>query len=456
MSKRQIIIAVAVAVGVFAALYVAVKVLYVGVEPKEKAAKVQVMESNARGLDLLHTVPTNALGVVCCPRVSNAASALRFAESNIADLSSMVSLDYGELSNAPATISFFHLGSLVPMISLDLGKHMPENPAADTLAMNATAAGIKTEITTLNFKNGKRDVMMLSVNENLIASARRHIDSNSSILDAAGFDKALEQASASAPVAIFHNNGAVRLLDANFLKGTVDRSRLTGFLAKFCEWTVIKLESSGDEGLRFGVLPACNQDAIWYANLIGPLQTGESKLADVLPQTAKYVVDLPFADYKAFLDARKNYLEAHTKRDAYEENRAALRKRSGVNPEDWAAELNIKEVARVDWGERQVILIRPEKDPKAHNIKNCTRSGFTGLLFGDDFKLKDESRWACMGHWIVIGDDASVRAFVASEDRLIGDDWPGKGCKLVVKADDYLLYWNKQGLKLQHNTLKDD
>ena len=110
-------------------------------------------------------------------------------------------------------------------------------------------------------------------------------------------------------------------------------------------------------------------------------------------------------------------------------------------------ETDIKEIAKIQWKDEEVLIIRPAKPLVSHNVRYNSHRGFATTLFGQGFSLADDSHAACIGNWLIMGSESAVKHFMASEVRQKLHYWPTKNVKAIVLADDCQLAWTRSELR---------
>lgn len=415
----------------------------VGKHPEDGAA-VQT-EDTRKELVLLKAVPSDAAALSIGSNVFNA------LQSDPGQ--KFIDLPLGAMKEEQAVVSYHYLGEMTPLVVMCAGKNgeVPEDLQALELA--ATALGISHAFIPSEKKSQKPNLFIFSPSENLLAASRRNLDENASILDIESFRSAIGMVPAKTESMVFKNEAIQHLLPNMILSRYVGRTVLCKFLSGTSEWTIMKRESQEPSGageyVTYAVEAMPKADKSKYLTIFDNLHSGESKVAPLLPHRTSFVIDLPIASIADWLDARTDWLDATSQLN---QHKGQLRKaaRSGQpGPVEWATAMDIKEVARVYWRGEQVLLIRPGKTAVSHNIKSNPTPGYLAPLFGAAFKIPDESRIACIGHWYIVGSAESVKHFLDSERKLVLNNWPEKSTKFVVLADDYKVYSGKHGIKIE-------
>ena len=177
--------------------------------------------------ELLKAVPSDALCVGLFGRLDHG------MEQMIDSLSALRSLDYGKLSRSRATIALCDIGSVCPLLIIEAGKAGADTlesvrsllDMADTLKLGAALLELDTH-----------DALLLSESSTVITIARRHVASESSILDAPDFPLVLDVLT-GADAIVLRNRGANRLQRAGF--GPLSPKTVAAFVRDAAEWTVL-------------------------------------------------------------------------------------------------------------------------------------------------------------------------------------------------------------------------
>ena len=325
-------------------------------------------------LELFKSVPSDAVYAAC---FGNAAKGLDI----LLDPSSPLKhLDLCGLRDARMSFSYNYAAQLVPLLALEAG----ETPV-DGICENASTLGLKTLEVSID---GKR-VLLVSPSSSLLAQSRSHIEAASSILEAPLFRKALPFVSENA--VIVRNSAVSRLLPKSFpMMEYISRKDICSFLKQFSEWMVFNLTRDGG----FEMTPISDDSPIYYHKALA--EGGESRIADILPYGVEFVVDFTFDDWKTRKALIDSYLDAHNKLGRH---KGALKT---------AGSLDVKEIARIVFEGRELLLVRPDKVPSKIPSWN------PDVIFGGIFDLSDKGCSVSYRDWIVYGRQQAVDSFIMS------------------------------------------
>lgn len=394
---------------------------------------------------LLGCVPSDACGIICCEKLSAGVENLFDSDSPFRDIS------FGELSSAKAVISYHYTGQLSVVAAIDAGRSQGAEKRAAQVVSSAALYGIDSRLIVPEGKS--RAVLVLSSSASLIDSAERIMRSDASVMDVPGLADAVAKAPSKGDVILLRNDSIGYILPKDFLSKYLPRRNTLSFVKTFSEWMIFSLTSVQAAGrgeyLGYEVSPVCGDDPSWGAVALDAGGFGESKVHGLLPQGTTFVVDQCFEDVSLYMEQRCKYLDSQGKLNSFENSCKSMRRSSGIDPVKWLADTDIKEIARVRWKNEEVILLRPAKDMVSHDIRANRYRGFIPLLFGQAYAIKDDSSAVCIGNWLVMGSRSAVKHFISSELRLKTHEWPTRGVKAVVLADDIQLSWDKGGVHFE-------
>ena len=376
---------------------------------------------------LLRTVPSRSVEIACF-RNGGKALAMLLDSANV-----FRSIDLGRLSDHEMVLSYDYSSTMVPLLSIDAGRS-----AGDT---SEAVKGVMEQLGALRLHQAysvdtvhKRASLLISPSTAAISEALTHIRSGASIMDAPGFSDAVREADGSEGYVILRNSAAAHVLPAGFLKGKVDRKALASFISGACEWTIVNFQSYKKKDLR--LTPLGVSDKRCFLSVPAQLKGSSSKLGEVLPAGADFVVDLPLDDWKAWYSARCEWLDARSVLVKHRRECDALKSSAKVAPKDWAASLNPEELALVSWEGRKVILIRT-RAKLSGELQDNAFAGYPAAIFGSIFSLEDESSCCSLGNWLLIGKKDDIAAFATAEEHYSPEALREKGLTYAVVAPGF-------------------
>ena len=358
MSKKSLILCIVAAVLLLAGIGVALAFLYSGTDA-QKTPSVPARSA------LLAAVPSDAAAVICFSDLKTGAELL---PSGI--------VPDPELN--PSVVSLHYSGKLVPLM---------------------IAEGEE-----------KGSFKLSSPSETLVNSANRHLEGGDSILDNADFLKALDQTSgrntvlvsteyASNLVSSYFGSGYGAY--ATFLKSLAD---WMGFSVKECSERMLSLQGSASYG----------KSASYFMNVLKDQGAGESRITDVLPSTTTFAFSLQISDFPKYREAYQKYLDASQKLASFNSSSASAEAKNGVSPMDWAEREGLREVVVARWKslegtEQTALFLRTKTNQKQEPaVEENALGGYPALVFGDLFRVKDESSRVALGEWVAIGGRAAL------------------------------------------------
>lgn len=399
-----------------------------------------------KGYELMACVPTDAIGMVLCEHY--AAGIEEFFEPD----DPFRNLYFKELADEKMLVSYHYLGTMVPMLATYAGRGEKNSRVVKEFERKADSLGLKVAFYPAA-KSGQKSILLCSSSENLLASADRHIIDQMSILDNEQLRDSLRASPATSQTIIWRNANAANFLPQDLLASRVQRKSLIQFAKRFADWTIMQFQASEAAGKgeyrAYAVSTVHAGTPASWCKILDAQQGAESRVANRLPQGANFVIDIPLSSIDDFILSRRAFLDATGQLADYEKACRTLKKNKGKDPEEWARNMNIKEVVKVSWRGEEVLLVRPESHLVAHSKRGNAYAGFLKTLFGSGFSIADESREMCIGNWIVMGSDKAIEHFVNSDVKAKFHEWPSKNAKAIVIAEDIQIVWTKSGLKFE-------
>jgi hypothetical protein len=391
--------------------------------------------------ELLAAVPSDALAVICYDRLEEGLPLL--------DSTSVLhKLNLTAFKQAQMALSLCYNGSLVPVLALDAGRAEADSASAvSALLAQASVLKLQAQYIRPDAETRRRGFVLITPSDAQLTAVRRHLTEHTSILDAPGFRQALAAAAGRDFVAFRGGGAPERLAPKSWLRDFFPRRPLTRFLGSVANWTVLTSTAGG-----FDVVPVCEQDDAFYANILGSLPPGDSRLGAILPGDTRFALALPVS-LPQTREAVDRWQDASVRLTAYQKRLEALRRESGKDPLKWELEQSVREVALVHFGGGAVALVRPAKPATERELHENPWRGFLPALYGDAFALADDSCTASSRGWQIYGSQEAVSAFIEAarpEEGAVA--WPGKGCRFVIYQPGKTLAWGKKGIKLIWNS----
>lgn len=372
---------------------------------------------NAGAPELLRAVPSDALAVGMFNRCDRALDRM-LDSTNVLN-----SLPLGELRKHKAVVALCDVGTVVPLLIIQTGKAEPGEglrAAADTLPQTAALAAQADSLQLFSeqISLDRHSALLISPSATIITVVRRHLSTETSILDAPHFDQALE-AAGGAEAIVWRNSGATKLFP--FELCGISRKQLGTFLKGAAEWTIAR----GDK-----LQTVQPQTDNYYSNFLKAAGDGRSMLAEAFPERSELIIDLPVADAKQWRQAYETMLDARVELESYNKRIKALRKSTGKSPLDWEKEQGIQEVVYVVTKDYSLNMIRTAKALKGPNKNSDVQvnpyTGFVNALYGAPFNPSD----SCVvrrGHWLVSGPRAVLDTLKLGNRK----NWPAMASAIV-------------------------
>ena len=414
MSRKSLILCVAVLTAMILALGIAIAFLYSDTHVKSGKHKVSLDGAEK----CLVAVPSDAVLVFCSSRADKACGGVLSSYAMPDSLyQGMERGDLASLKRRPMSVSLHYSGKLIPLYVFDL------NGISETASANLTS-----KVASMGCQVQRQgDFLLVSQSDALVKSAARHVDSKVSIVDAPGFADALETVDGDMNVFMSHLH-AKRLLSA---VGNRNVTRHTSFMERAAKWSAMDLASGGPECYSLLGSLIFEGDASEFLSVLERCSPSAVRMGEILPSYTISAVSLPVSDISKYASAYKNYVDSRQGLHDLVARQKSLGSKTGVSPEDFFKRLGVKEVARatfkVEGKEEAVNLICVgSKDaelifrgegiksfrgyqPKVHE---WAYQSYVSSVFGPLFALKDESCFTFINGWIVSGSRQAVAEYV--------------------------------------------
>ena len=398
MNRKTLTILITATVILVAGIAFAVVRLYS--DPKGSSARIEdsrFLENN----NLVKAVPSDAAIVFCFKNFGRACEILGDSSSVFGELASnkfdrIAELSHGSLRRSKAVMSVHYSKDMPPLMIIEAAKAIADTTQElRSLLAAADSSGLISRI--------HGNLVLISSSQTIINSSVRHLEEGHSILEARGFTETA--ATVSGEDVLFLSNAYTDNIMEAFLAKRHRKSR--NFIRELAEWTAFGISKRTENGIQMRGMLLYSNEPSYYLNVLSHSGTSEIKVAEIAPSDAEFIVDIPVGDINSYLKAYRNYLDAKSRLEKYEAQLSGQRKELGLNAEDWAKSLDIKEIGVIDLylGEQscRVLAVRPGVSPKdgQGSWKNC--DGLASTIFGNIFTTDDESAAASVGGWIVIG-----------------------------------------------------
>lgn len=431
MSRRSLIICLAVLALMVLGVGIAVAILYSGVDSGDERGG-NVVPDQGRYL-LLPAVPSDAMAVCCFDGAeAGMRGLLNGFEFPAALADSMAAGKFKDFSSSRLAVSLHYSGDVEALYLFDAGKSSAE-PSHEASELMSYMRGRKmtVEFVDCSSAGSERDILKHSViiaseSDLLVKSAVRHLQKGISIMEAQGFADAASSAEGG-DVILFSNSHARMLMPAMLTKKYAGND---SFVADFAQWTSVSLAKFDASGIYAGLSAVYEKDASDFMSVFSDLQPTASGISQMIPSYAVSAVTLPMKDAQKYISAYQAYMDSKQALHLVRNKQKKLAEKTGIRPEDFVRRLDVKEVAKADFlvgkGLASVNLIKIGRqdtlvfvgtdnksfDTAQPSIHVWPYASYISSVFGKLFELKDESCFTYMNGWIISGSLDAVKQYV--------------------------------------------
>ena len=394
-----------------------------------------------RILTVLATVPSDALCI-------GYASDCRLSDMVMDSTSTFFSLGINRLRGCGMALSQCYAGKVVPILSI---APVPTQFSSDTSSTfnSVISAASRKGFKTLFLSDSPSlpdgmGVLLISPSDAQLKASERHIRAGRSILDMERLRQAVDSLPSSDQMVILRNSGAARLLDKSFLGGRFRTSEAGALMHRSAEWTFFSKDGDGDVRVNF----SCPGGYLYMAGFLGSLPGSDSRIGRMLPATTSFALTLTVPG-DVFRQGYEKYLDANVRMVKYQGRIRELARSTGKSPIKWEKELDVREIATVNFDSYRVVLLREGKKVAPAEPFVNPYQGFAGALYGTAFSLSDDSCAAVRDGWMAVGDEESVKAWYTSEFENNGfDKWPSKNIRFSLYYAGKSAVWDVKGMKI--------
>ncbi len=416
MSRKSLIICIAILAIMILGIGVAVSVLYSGTGGSGNDM-VEKVDDDSRYL-LLPAVPSDAV-MLCCFSDADRSIGRVCSETDFPSALKNSAVKLGRM-----TVSLHFSGKLYSLYVLDLGKSSAQPSAeAESVMAAARSCGMYAEYldcstTGSDLSIAGRSIVVASISESLVKSSLRHLQKAVSVIEAPGFAEASAKAS-SQNVVFIPNGTASKILSFMF---TGKYKSWSAFASKLSDWVVLDADQSGDMLSFYGSMTT-DGDYSDYVSMFARTDMSSSRLSTVIPSTSVAAATLPLRNVAEFIAEYHTFLDARQSLQTRKSNMDALERTAGLSPVAFFTRLEAKEVATAsfmtDGKLERVNLVRVAKPDTLANSASAVLqykySSFASSVFGNLFDLEDESAFTYHDGWIISGSAAAVEFFSSGE-----------------------------------------
>lgn len=418
MNKKSVIICICAALVLLSFVGAGVAMLYSDRDEAQKQDEVAQLP------EILHAIPSDAAVVLSFQSAKSGVPVLAdrsqllhiLATTNRSFFSLLRHMDDSlSLKSLPMAVSLHHAGTLDPLMVLDAGS------SADTTdyQRKLLSAADELQLAASLVRAGSRSLLLISPSETLVESSLRHIDGGASVLDVDSFGRAAAHVP-SKDVLYFSNAYAGKLISTFCAKTLFPHST---FIKNYAEWTVFGIEDASRKHLLMPGYAVCGKNASHFANVLGSLEPGESRFAQVAPSACIFAVDVAVADFDAYYRSYERYLDASMSLQKHHRRLDTLAAHTGADPVKWMKELGVQEVAKVLWPESETLfeatMMRVSRQHRADRDAEAFEYGdFAGEVFGPVFGCAEATHCLRRGEWMIVGSEAALASLNAGKSSL--------------------------------------
>lgn len=414
MSRKSLILALAVLFSMLLALGIAIAFLYsdTGSGQKEKTLSL------GGACSCLSAVPSDAV-LVACSSAADKACAAMLSSFAIPD-SIAVAIEDGSLASlrrCPMSVSLHYSGKLIPLYVFDV------EDVSET-----SGRLLEEKLSSLGcFTQTDGSFLLASESETLVKSSSRHLDSGVCIVDAPGFKDAMESVDGRDLLFVPHLH-IRRLLAA---VGSRDITRHAQFVERSADWSAFVVGRDEDRGISLEGTCLMDGDPDEYLAVFDGCEPSVSEVAKVLPSYVLSFVSVPMKDMEEYVSAYKSFIDTRQHLHTMMARQNELSARAGISPEALFAALDVDEIASASFmvkgkkekvnllkiGNRDASLVF--KGTGIDTFRGYTPAvhdwaypSFMSSVFGDIFDLKDESCFTYADGWVVTGSREALDEYV--------------------------------------------
>lgn len=391
---------------------------------------------DSKVLELIQSVPSDALAIVSSERCEDALELLDSSDV-------LRALELGELADSRAVLSFCYEGSLVPVLCISTGRRASDS-SANVASVISQARAHKLQAHFTSDEEQHSSSLILTRSQSQMNAVKRHIIEGSSVLEAHGFRQALARIGSEQNFIIIRNNGARRLLPKITMEGTFQRNALCRFAERLSDWLCVVPQRGGG----YEIFTSQDNYPKYFAEMLGSLSEGRSEALSIVPDTTDFVLSFSMSSPES-REAYESYLDANVKLTEYRNRIQGLKEKYGKDPLKWEKEIESREVVLLHWEGACLALLRSDRRLKDQESGSNPYPGFIPALYGEAFRINDDSSYAIYDNWYIFGSKDDVDAFIAYSTERDTKHKPSPSSAFVVaRYKDMTLEWNKKEINL--------
>lgn len=412
MSRKAIIISIAVLLGLVGLIAIGVAFLY----SDASEGNVEYTVEDSSQYLLLPAVPTDALVVGC---FSEPASVLPAIVSNNGFASALSSAGV-KLDNMVVSLHF--AGKVRPLYVFDAAENI------DAIISAAKSSGLHAESfdcssVALNRKLDGRMIVLASPSKEVVKSSIRHLKAGESIIKIRDF--AMATSTVSGGNLLFISNGNSYNLLPSFLESKYVGS--SDFVRRISDWMVFEVDEIKPELTSIKGEFVSDADEPDIMSIFADCGVATSEVTSMLPSYTVTAMTMPLKNRGQFIASYDKFLDSKQGLQRKMILRNRLAEKVGIAPEDLFERLEVTEVATASFmvaGKLESVnlvqinsvdtdLIFAGTD--VTSLKNYSPEihpyrydSYLASVFGDLYSLKDERYFTYINGWLVSGSQAAV------------------------------------------------
>lgn len=438
MNRKSLMICLAALGAMLLAMVIAIAVLYHDDDKKESDVEARY--------ELFQAVPSDAVAMGCLSHVKDVSVPAFSGFGFLSSLSDALSQGrFSTIAEAPMAFSLHYSGKLAPMYIFDVGAASP-NPSSDASALMEFGRGqglLAEYVDCSSVLDGEglalRSLVLMAETETLLKSSRRHLSQGLSVMGNPGFTQAAEAAAGADLVFVSYaqakplfssvfNRAYFKEIYGNPGYSAVYTAR-AAYAGTLAQWSVFSIGTEDSVPMALKGIHVFEDDASEFMSVLMESVGGISQISTILPSYTYYALSLPMSDTEAYVDAYMDYLDSKQALPSYNKTQKDLQKRDGLLPSEFVRRIGVKEVATATFGNQtspsKVNLVRIGRQDTimfkgtgvkafkgyAPEVHQFAFPDHIAAVFGEYFRLKDESHFTYVDGWLITGSRAAVQEF---------------------------------------------
>lgn len=384
--------------------------------------------AESSGHSLAYAVPSNAVMAVFLSEASELSLPLLSSFDFNASLHEFLKSGREGIARNPVAISLHYSGSLTPLYVFDAGSatdNVPSDAAAlvdFALEKGFQAEYVNCSILTSSGPLASRSLVLMAKTKTQINLCKSHIKENRSILDAAGFAHVAKEAPEDV---VFMQFDQSKALLQNVLKRKY--SYASSFFQTFAGWSALSLEHDR----TFTFIPEYTVDSD-FMSVLDHDAPNASSVSSMLPSYTMFALTLPMSEAGSYIASYAAYLESIKMKVKNQDWQDKLKKGTGVSPMKFVERLGVQEVASASFvcgghietvnllkvNHADTLLLRGTADNRLDGttkVRPYAFAEYVASVFGNQFRLADESHFAYMDGWVISGSGSAINEYVSGK-----------------------------------------